>query len=68
MCLCECGVTCIQRSEDNLQDPILSFLHVGAGDLTQVVSLQSKSPYPTIILLVLEFVFEGCSNCSSLLD
>lgn len=68
MCLCECGVAGIQRSEDNLQDPVLSFLHVGAGDLTQVVSLQSKSPYPMIILLVLEFVFQGRSTCSGLLD
>lgn len=42
------------KSEGNLQDPILSFHHVGAGDLTQVVRHGSRYPYTMIILPALE--------------
>lgn len=39
------------RSEDNLQESILSSYHVGPGDQTQVVGLGFKYLYPMSHLL-----------------
>lgn len=37
---------CVWRSEDNLQELVLSFHCVGSGDQTQVVRPGSKRVYP----------------------
>lgn len=39
------------RSEDNIQESILSFYHVGPGNPTKVVSLGGKRIYLWVILL-----------------
>lgn len=50
------------RSEDSLQYCILSFHHVGAGELTQAVRPGNKHPYPMVISPALGSVYKGCST------
>lgn len=44
--VCELVCTCMWRSEDNKQEPILSSHPVGCRDGTQVISLGGKCLYP----------------------
>lgn len=49
LCVCACAHTCtwahMWRSEDNLQEVVLSFDHVGTRDWTKVIWLGGKWPY-----------------------
>lgn len=58
MCVCVCShvTVCMQRSEDNLWDPVLSY-HMGLGGRIRAVRFGHRHPYyclssPSLPLLI----------------
>lgn len=57
VCVCVCALAHMWRSEDNLQELVLSFDHVGSRDWTKVIWLGSKWLYLLSYLASPHFFF-----------
>lgn len=65
-------MTCVWRSENNLQESVLSFPHVGPWSWTQVIGLGGKLPFLPSLLNSLVFAFLKTAlettNCNLVAD